>query len=313
MGHWLNCETEEAWLEARRHHLTSTAMAAVAGVSKYETPLHVYRRHFNQLPVEENNYMRWGRLLQGVIAAEYERQTNTQLVHALPFDLMQHDTEPWAASSFDCFLGDDTVVEIKTGSEMSGNWGLSGTDEVPSEYIIQASWQLAISGRAKCEIAAFLRDTCDLRIYPIQRDEGIINHLLSIGASFWKNHIEAQVAPPPDFKHPETAELLKEMYGVQDLVVDLTMDADVLMDDYFRLRDKQEDLEKEVTEKKNELMAMIGEAAVATVPSGRNIRRKKVKRGAYMVHETEWIGDNLGALLKSYRKKKGSPGYVESE
>src|SRR6516225_10328375 len=73
MGQWLNYETEEQWLEGRRQHLTSTAMAAVAGVSKYETPLHVFRRFFNHLPVEENKYMRWGRLLQGVIAAEYER------------------------------------------------------------------------------------------------------------------------------------------------------------------------------------------------------------------------------------------------
>jgi len=310
MGHWLNCETEEAWLEARRHHLTSTAMAAVAGVSKYETPLHVYRRHFNQLPVEENNYMRWGRLLQGVIAAEYERQTNTQLVHALPFDLMQHDTEPWAASSFDYFLGDDTVVEIKTGSEMSGDWGLSGTDEVPSQYIIQAEWQLAISGRVKCEIAAFLRDTCDLRIYPIQRDEEVIRHLLTIGADFWKQSIEARVPPPPDFKHPETADLLKDMYGVQDIVIDLTAEADAIMDEYFKLRDQEQDLEKEVEGKKNELLSLVGEASVATVPSGRNIRRKRVKRSGYMVSDTEWIGDNLGQLLKSYRRKKGVPGYV---
>ena len=310
MGQWLNYETEEQWLEGRRQHLTSTAMAAVAGVSKYETPLHVFRRFFNHLPVEENKYMRWGRLLQGVIAAEYERITSTQLVPAPPFDLMVHDTEPWAASSFDYFLGDDTVVEIKTGSEMSGDWGLSGTDEVPSQYIIQAEWQLAISGRVKCEIAAFLRDTCDLRIYPIQRDEEVIRHLLTIGADFWKQSIEARVPPPPDFKHPETADLLKDMYGVQDIVIDLTAEADAIMDEYFKLRDQEQDLEKEVEGKKNELLSLVGEASVATVPSGRNIRRKKVKRSAYMVHETEWVGDNLGQLLKSYRRKKGVPGYV---
>ena len=310
MGYAIECGTEEEWLAARRQHLTSTAMAAVAGMSEYETPLHVFRKYFNQAPTPDNKYMHWGRLLQPVIAAEYERVTSTQLVAAPPYYFMRHELFPWAGSSFDCFLGDDAIVEIKTGTSMSGKWGLSGTDEVPQEYIVQCQWQMAVAEKARCEIAVLLMDTRDFQIHPVERDEGIIQHLLSIGEDFWKNNIEARVPPPPDFKHPETADLLKEMYGVQDIVIDLTAEADAIMDEYFKLRDQEQDLEKEVEGKKNELLSLVGEASVATVPSGRNIRRKRVKRSGYMVSDTEWIGDNLGQLLKSYRRKKGVPGYV---
>ena len=66
----------EKWLEARRKGLGGSDAGAVLGVNKYKTKLDVYLDKIGEAPpVEDNDAMYWGRVLEDLLADEYTKRT----------------------------------------------------------------------------------------------------------------------------------------------------------------------------------------------------------------------------------------------
>lgn len=62
----------DEWLEARRAGVTASEVAAVLGLSKYESPRSLYHRKRGEIPDEDDNdAMKWGRRLEAPIADEF--------------------------------------------------------------------------------------------------------------------------------------------------------------------------------------------------------------------------------------------------
>src|SRR5690606_28440496 len=93
--------SEQEWLGVRRKGIGGSEIAAIAGLSPFETPLSVYLRKIGELPdKEETEAMYWGSVLENVIAEEYKRrhpEVRVRRVNAV----LQHPEVPYFLANID--------------------------------------------------------------------------------------------------------------------------------------------------------------------------------------------------------------------
>jgi hypothetical protein len=67
--------TREQWFEERRKGIGGSDAAAVAGLSRYRTPIQVYMEKLGLIdPPEENEAMYWGKKLEDLVAEEFSQK-----------------------------------------------------------------------------------------------------------------------------------------------------------------------------------------------------------------------------------------------
>lgn len=92
----------------------------------------------------------------------------------------------------------------------AGEWGESGSQDVPTYCLAQVMWGLAITGRREAMILALIGD--DLRWYKFERDEELCAALIEKGVEFWTKHVIARV-PPPITTKDDASKLIRRFQG----------------------------------------------------------------------------------------------------
>ncbi len=102
-----------AWLAERRRGMGGTDAAGALGVSQWKTELSIYLDKRDEVPpVEKNEAMHWGIVLQNVVRDEYKRRTGATIYNT---PLMWSKRYPWMLANTDGRRQDDRrIVEIKT-------------------------------------------------------------------------------------------------------------------------------------------------------------------------------------------------------
>lgn len=185
----------EQWLVERRKGIGSSDIAAIMGVSSYESPFSLWHRKFGDLGDQpDNDQMRWGRRLEEAIAQEYAYQhPETTVTKA---GLWRNNERPWQMCSPDRFVyfGEPTlaVLEVKTDGSYE-HWGRDGSDEIPVHYRAQVLWQLDTLGLEKA-IVAVLISGHTYREYELHYDAGDAAFLRKAAEAF----IQRKEPPPID-------------------------------------------------------------------------------------------------------------------
>jgi putative phage-type endonuclease len=169
--------------------------AAIAGVSPWTTPYQVWESKVKKISSnEETPAMRWGSLLEPVIAQEYSHVAGVELSRS--GDFIQHPKHKFMIGYLDGFdTKNNAVIEIKTAGQPRG-WGEPGTDEIPSQYLIQVAHYVAITGADYAEIAVLIGSR-DFRIYRYNRNPDLEKTLIETESRFWEEYIETETPPPP--------------------------------------------------------------------------------------------------------------------
>jgi putative phage-type endonuclease len=138
------------WFAARRAGITASEIAAVLGLSPYESPFSLYWRKKGVTGEQPDDpAMRWGRRLEQHIRDEFrERHQNDFMVYGA--GLYAHTDRPWQMASPDGLIVDLSSndwdlapiagLECKTTGSWDG-WGDDGTDQIPIHIRCQAIWQ----------------------------------------------------------------------------------------------------------------------------------------------------------------------------
>ena len=180
--------------QGRRWFIGGSDIAAIAGLSPYKTALDVYAEKLGLVPpFAGNQFTRWGKRLEAVIADCYAETTGLELE---PGGFVMHEKYPWAGGNLDRQnRAARKIVEVKTANiRQADRWGEEGTDEIPEEYIAQCAWYLMLTGYSVADVPVLLGGN-DFRIYRVERDEELEQFLIDAGARFWTDHIEKQVQP----------------------------------------------------------------------------------------------------------------------
>jgi putative phage-type endonuclease len=175
----------------------ASEISAVCGISPFDTPLGVYLRKTGQGRKADSERMRWGRLLESVIAARYEDETGA-LLRGDGTITVRHPEHSWMLATPDRFYADmSRLVEIKNvAADRARSFGESGTCDVPDVYIAQVCWQQAVTGIHSAHLVALIGGS-DLRVYDVPWNETLAGELIERGRAFWYGHVIAGVPPEP--------------------------------------------------------------------------------------------------------------------
>lgn len=183
-------------LDLRRSGLGGTDASAVLGLNPWRTPLQVWSEKRGEAPpVEQTPAMRWGLVLEPVIAEEYSLQTGRKLW--TPEQVYHHPLHDFLVGSPDrLVIGEPRGVEVKTANGfMASEWGPAGTDQVPQHYLIQCLHYMAVTGLRVWDLAVLIGGS-DFRIYTIRWDDEAGSQLVAALCAWWDRHMVQGIEPP---------------------------------------------------------------------------------------------------------------------
>jgi putative phage-type endonuclease len=186
---------KQEWLRERKNYIGGTDLASVVGLSPYRTALDVYLdKTSDDIREETSPAMRWGSLLEDVVAKEYAEVTGYNL--EIEPNVLYHPEYKFLGANIDRWADNKKhVLECKTaGFTKTKEWGEEGTDQIPESYLVQVAFYAAICAVPKVDIAVLIGGQ-DFRIYTYARNRELEDKLINIACNFWYNHIEKRIPP----------------------------------------------------------------------------------------------------------------------
>lgn len=208
----------DEWHEARRTRINGSEIAAVLGLSPYESPFSLWHRKAGTIGgVETNDVMYWGTTLEPVIRAEWNKRHPDLAV--VETGQWQHRERLWQGGSPDG-IGDGRLWEGKTAHlNLADHWGEEGTDEIPIQYRCQTLWYLDVFGFQFCDISVLIGGS-DYREYVVEHNEAELTVMRGKAVEFLGS-LAAEVQPGID-GHEATYDTVKELHpGIQPIDVEL--------------------------------------------------------------------------------------------
>lgn len=283
------------WLEWRRKGLGGSDIAGVLNMNpKYTSPLKVYISKVE--PPNENEETseaaEWGNILEPVVRNQFKKRHPELQVRQSNF-MWRHPEYDFMVANVDGFLYDETkgsgVLEIKTSSEYRLKEWEGG--KVPEEYLLQAQHYLGTLGLSWGWFAVLIGGN-KYREFYFERDDELIDLIISMEKDFWTNHVMAQV--PPEMDGSEASDtLIKKMYPAEsvkekDHSIALPSEAGKLLEVIDTTKAQIKELEYTKKEAENKLKQFIGEYQVASF-FDREIKWQKIdaKKFDVKTFETE--------------------------
>jgi putative phage-type endonuclease len=261
--------------EERRTGLGGSDAAAALGISPWQTPYDLWEQKRGLAPpVEQNEPMLWGKLLEDTIRREYSRRTGMEVIYRQ--DMIRHPARPWMFAHLDGEIGREgrAILEVKTARDARG-WGEPDTDEIPFHYLLQVHHCLAVTAAEVCDVAVLIGGQ-DFRLYQIARDIEIEQHLIEGEAAFWE---QVTSGVPPG---PQTLEDAVKRWGHFNATGWIVAGEAELQAVEILRRGKQlqRDLEVEVEAAKLTIMSALGDNGLNLVaPSGELLATWKLDNG----------------------------------
>ena len=286
----------QEWHEFRAKGIGGSDAAVVCGLSPWKSAYELYLEKRGEIPRSsaiDPNAAHWGTVLEATVADEYARRTGRKLRNIIDhFVSKDHD---WQRAEVDRHIVaiDDGlgpgVLECKTSGAFNRNvWGPDGSTSFPEWYLLQVQHQLAVTGWQWGALAVLIGGR-DYRIYPVQRDDDLINDLINIEAAFWQRVVDGN-PPDIDFDHQSTAALMDRLYpGTNGVTITLDADAAHWHEVIQQAKEQRDAYDAVIRGAKTHLRTLIGNNAVGLLPDGTAYTRKVVKKKGFTVEPTEYV------------------------
>jgi putative phage-type endonuclease len=184
------------WYQRRRQGITGSDIGVICFLNPYRSPLEVYLDKVSEEEQQDisSEPIYWGNRLEDVIADEYAIRQNVKV--SVEPNILQHKEYDFILGSIDRWVNDgEYILECKTiGSRLINQLGEVGTDQIPSYWLAQVAWYVAITDTPKADIAVLAAGQ-DFRIYTYNRNKELEEKLIKIACNFWHNHIEKRIPP----------------------------------------------------------------------------------------------------------------------
>ncbi|NQE89558.1 YqaJ viral recombinase family protein [Nocardia terpenica] len=248
------------WHAARANGIGGSEISAVVGLSPWEGRFGLWHRKKDHLAtVAETAPMKWGTLLEPVIAAEYIANHIDRGQRATTGATYRHHQRRWQLANPDLLIwsGDELVdgVEIKApGPDYSEKWGRDGSDNIPIYYRCQIAWYCDVLGLESMALRALIGGN-DARSYRIRPSRGDLEFLRSEGEQFWT---QFQNDIPPNLDgHLATYQAVRELHPDIDRSVIVDAPAS-LADRWWEVQAKREAADAEYMEVRTQIADLIG-------------------------------------------------------
>lgn len=214
---WFEPGTTE-WHAARAAGIGGSEIAAVMGISPYESRFSLWHRKQQLIaPVEESEVMYWGKVHEPAICERFETlHPDLRVAYSPTYaaaDRRWQIANPDRLIVTDYVTGQPTaIVEAKTARDDHG-WGEPGTDEIPVHYRAQCLWYLDVLQVSRCHVAVLIAGS-EYREYVVDYDETDVAAMREAGAEFMRT-IRQHERPDID-GHAATFQTIKALPDGQD-------------------------------------------------------------------------------------------------
>lgn len=266
----------EPWLRL----MTASKVAAILGVSSYDSPRSMWHRMRNDLPHEEATAVqRRGHYLEDGILRWFADEHSLEPGQLEPQPMFY--LEDWAAATPDGVTsidGELALVEAKSARDLD-EWGDPGTDQIPATYLIQCYWQMHVSGIHRCYVP-ILGTFLDFAEYVVDYDAEIGAALEQRCRDFMESLRDD--APPAIDDSKPTYEALRKLYrSIDDSEVELDEDLAVRYLDAINLR---KDFEADERLAKSQVLEALGTSRYGVV-NGVRVCRRQANRTGYQLNQ----------------------------
>jgi len=195
----------------RRKFLGGSDAAAAVGLSKWRSKYQLWDDKYNgnrpQLSDSIIEIMNWGSIHEKSIMDHGARLNGFELTFP---DTIYHEKYPFLSANLDGFdERSNFVIEGKTASRYHG-WGEPGTDQIPTDYLMQVAHYCAIKKAAGAHIWVLFQGS-DFKQYIYIKNKDLEDRLIAAEVDFWEKHVMTGIAPP--ISTPEDGKL---MYNLTD-------------------------------------------------------------------------------------------------
>lgn len=279
----------ETWLAERRKGITASEIAALLGISPFQSPFNLYWQKRGEVSEDfDSDRLELGRVLEPYTASRY-RKAHPEFILTAPAGLWQSTERPWQLATPDGLLHDAEsyglierggVFEIEPAAAWEGktsatyeDWGEDGSDEIPAYIRAQALWQLDVMGLEIVHVSCLFLITQKVRTYVVAYDTTDVELMRKRALEFLAR-LEAEDPPPID-SHPATTAALKALYPKVEDDEEATIRADVA-EAYRWTRASLTAAKIDAAEAENLLRAEMGAAKVAVDPDGERVCSRSI-------------------------------------
>lgn len=211
----------DEWWTVRRGRIGGSDIAAILGLSAWQSPFSLWWLHQGSIPPQpENDGMEWGKRLEPVIVEKF-REAHPEVTVGYPVNhVYAHPERQWQVASPDGLLyANDSAehfdmplagLEVKTDHvSQSWEWGEPGTDEIPPAYRAQVDWYLDVFELDAWHVAVLIGGS-DYREYKVTADADRAQHARTAARAFLDS-LESEQVPDID-THSATYTAIRQLH-----------------------------------------------------------------------------------------------------
>lgn len=255
--------SQEEWLSWRKKGIGGSDVSAILGINKWTSAIELWLDKTNQTnkPVEINEAMQWGTILEPIIRDHFAAVTGKTVMEVKA--MLQHPEHPYMLADVDGITtddnGDPAILEIKTASEYKRDEWLEG---VPTYYETQVQHYLCVTGVNKAYVAVLIGGNT-FRIFEVDADPEIQQMLIAVEKDFW-NKVQNMIRPAIDGSDA-AKDLLDQIYqgGVGTEIV-MPDEAIEWVDAYIEASADEDNAKAKKQEAANHLKEIMGDYDKAT-------------------------------------------------
>ena len=250
--------SREGWLRYRKCGIGGSDVAAILGISKWNSAISLWLDKTNQTnePVEENEAMQWGTIMEPIIRNHFAEVTGKTVVEVKA--MLQHPEYPFMLADVDGLTEDDAgnpaILEIKTASEYKrAEW----ENDIPSYYQTQVQHYLCVTGVQKAYVAVLIGGN-SFKVYEVDADAEIQSMLIAVEKDFW-NKVQNMIRPEMDGSDA-CKNLLDSIYkgGINEQII-LPDEAIEYLDMYIEATADMDSAKAKQQEASNHLKEIMGD------------------------------------------------------
>ena len=255
--------SREEWLRYRKCGIGGSDVAAILGISKWNSATSLWLDKTNQTnePVEENEAMQWGTIMEPIIRNHFAEVTGKTVVEVKA--MLQHPEHPFMLADVDGLTTDDegnpAILEIKTASEYKrSEW----ENDIPSYYLTQVQHYLCVTGVQKAYVAVLIGGN-SFKVYEVDADAEIQSMLIAVEKDFW-NKVQNMIRPEMDGSDA-AKNLLDSLYhgGISEEIV-MPDEAIEYVDAYIEACAEEDNAKAKKQEASNHIKEIMGDYDKAT-------------------------------------------------
>lgn len=291
------------WLQVRRTGIGSSDAAAAVGLNPYQSQLELWMQKTSKadlLPaidaLDDTSPMFWGTLLEPIVAAHYTKRTGNKVrrVNAV----LQHSKHPWMLANVDREVIGSSAVQLLECKTAGIHGAKLWRDGVPEYVQLQVMHQLAVTGYRAADVAVLIGGQ-ELRIFRIERDEGLIARLIEMEHAFWT--MVEDMRPPAADGSDSADKALRCLYPSSDSEeVDMSDDPMLCatFDELIAAREQLDTAQKHEARLRQTIQMHMGEAGKASFTCGGAVTWRRSKDS--QIFDAAQFAKDHPEMAKSY-------------